>query len=167
MKLKAFFRVPSISRDRYLQLMRDQLGQAIADAAAEWLGATVPLIPVWSGASRGTFRPLASKIGLQILILPRAFTERISFGEHNATGDVTIDAAAGRFTFSYSTTLAHLIYNEFNNANETPDPTLLFKLINPGPYNFQQVGEKAFREFAKGVRLPDPTPALIIRTIRA
>lgn len=167
MKITGTFRVPRYSIDEYQRLMKDQLGQAIAEAAAEWLGATVPLIPVWSGASRGTFRPLASKIGLQILILPRAFVERIGFGESQATGQVTIDPSAGRFTFSYSTTLAHLVYNEFNNANVSPDPTLFARLLNPGPYRFQEAGEKAFREFAQSVRLPDPSPALIIRPIRA
>ena len=167
MKLNANFRVPRYSLERYQQLLKDQLGQAIADAAAEWLGATVSLIPVWSGASRGTFRPLASKIGLQILILPRAFVERIGFGESNATGEVTIDPSAGRFTFTYATTLAHLIYNEFSNANVTPDPTLFARLLHPGPYRFQAAGEKAFREFSRSVRLPDPSPALIIRTVRA
>lgn len=166
MKLNARFQVPRYSVDRYLDLMKDQLGQAITDAAIEWLSTVITLIPLWSGASLATFKPLASKISLPLVISPRAFVDRVSFGESNATGDVIVDPSAGRFTFTYSTTLAHLIYNEFNNANETPDPTLFARLLNPGPYRFQDAGEKAFRDFAKGVRLPDPTPALIIRTIR-
>lgn len=167
MKLKATFRVPRYDITAYQQLLQDRLGRAIADAAAEWLGAVMFLIPVWSGASHGTFKPLASQIGLQLVIAPRAFVNRVSFGEANATGEVTMDAAAGRFTFSYSTTLAHLIYNEFNNANRTPDPTLFARLIQPGPYQFQAAGEQVFREFAESVRLPDPTKAMTVRTVRA
>ncbi len=167
MKLNATFRVPRYSLERYQELLKEHLGRAIAQAAAEWLGATVPLIPVWSGASRGTFLPLASRLGLTIAISPRAFVDRVRFGESQATGEITADAAAGRFTFTYSTSLAHLVYNEFNNANETPDPTLFARLLQPGPYQFQVAGERAFRDFAEGVRLPDPSPAIVIRTIRA
>lgn len=166
MKLNATFRVPRYSLQRYQELLREKLGQALADSIHEWLGATALLIPVWSGASRATFRPLASKIGLQILISPRAFVDRTALGESNATGEVVSDPVAGRFSFTYSTTLAHLVYNEFNNANQSPDPTLFARLRNPGPYNFQESGQKAFREFAATVRLPDPSPAIVIRTIR-
>jgi len=167
MKLFATFRAPRYNIVEYERLLQDRLGRAIAEAAAEWLGATMSLIPVWSGASHGTFRPLASKLGLQLVITPRAFVNRIGFGEANATGEVTADAAAGRFTFSYSTTLAHLIYNEFNNANITPDPTLFARLLQPGPYRFQEAGEKAFRDFAAGVTLPDPSSTIQVRTVRA
>jgi hypothetical protein len=167
MNLSGLFRVPTYNVSRYQQMLQEHLGRALADAAGEWLGATTALIPVWSGASQGTFLPLASRLGLQLTIAPRAFNTRVSFGESNATGDLHIDASAGLFTFSYSTTLAHLIYNEFSNANITPDPTLFARLLQPGPYRFQDAGEKAFREFAKGVRLPDPSTTITIRTIRA
>ncbi len=166
MKIKAKFRVPHIDRSVYAQKLTDRLGRAIANAAAEWLGAVMFLIPVWSGASHGTFKPLASALGLQLSISPRV-ESRIGFGTTQATGAVTADADAGRFTFSYSTTLAHLIYNEFNNANATPDPTLIWGLITPGPYHFQEAGQHVFREFAAGVRLPDPFKATITREVRA
>lgn len=167
MKLKASFNAPRINMDAYRAALNERLGDAIAHAAFIWIEATVPLIPVWSGASRATFRPLASKIGLAIAISPRAFVTRMSLGESQSSGSVTTDANSGKFTFTYATSLAHLIYNEFNDANASPDPTLFARLLNPGPYRFQEAGQRAFNEFAAGVRLPDPFKALTDRIVRA
>ena len=167
MRLNGTFISPRYDIARYEQMLQERLGRAIADAAAEWMGATTALIPVWSGASLATFQPLASRLGIPLSIAPHAFVNRVSFGEASATGEIETDARAGRFTFSYSTTLAHFIWNEFHNANTTPDPTLFARLLQPGPYRFQAAGEKAFRDFAAGVTLPDPSLTIQVRTVRA
>jgi len=166
MKLTATFRVPHYNMIAYRDALKEHLGEAIAQAVFVWLDAVVPIVPVWSGASRATFRPLASQIGMNIAISPRAFVSRMFLGESQSTGEVNVDPQAGLFTFQYSTSLAHLIYNEFNNANASPDPTLFARLLQPGPYKFQEKGERAFKEFAAGVRLPNPNRALTVRTVR-
>lgn len=157
MRIKATFRVPRVDFSKYRQALQETLGDAIAHAALEWLGATTALIPVWSGASLATFMPLASQIGFQLAVTPIAWKDRVSIGLQNATGTLTADSSKGQFEFSYSTTLPWLIYNEFNNANITPDPTLFDRLLNPGPYHFQERGLETWKKFAEGVRLPAPT----------
>jgi hypothetical protein len=168
MRLHGTFRIPRLNLQAYKSVLQEELGRAITQAALEWLGATTALIPVWSGASIATFQPLASEVGFQLASLAniRAFKNRIPLGLQNAEGDVQTDVDAGQFTFTYRTTLAHLIYNEFNNANISPDPTLFAGLITPGPYEFQRHGQQAFDRFASTVRLPDPTKNLTVKTVR-
>lgn len=164
MKIKATLRAPRVDFTRYRRALQEALGDAIAQAAFQWLGATTAVIPVWSGASLATFQPLASAVGFSLSVSPVAFEDRVNLGLTNATGEITADSNTGQFTFTYSTTLAHLIYNELNNANISPDPTLFSRLKNPGPYHFQEKGSKAFEDSVKGVRLPEP--AYVINIIK-
>lgn len=167
MKLSATFRVPQYNINAYRAALKERLGEAIAQAVFIWLDTVMPIIPVWSGASRATLRPLASQIGMNIALSPRAFINRESLGEASSTGKLNVDENAGIYSFSYSTSLEHLIYNEFNDANRFPDPTLFARLLQPGPYNFQEKGAAAFEKFAAGVRLPDPNRSLTVRIVRA
>jgi hypothetical protein len=99
--------------------------------------------------------PLASEAEFSLSASPRAgVPDRVSLGLNNSTGDIVVEDSSARFT--YATSLAHLIYNEFNNANISPDPTLFAKLLRPGPYKFQEKGREAFLKEAQTVRLPDP-----------
>ena len=62
------------------------------------------------------------------------------------------------YRFTYSTTLPHLIVNEYYNANLFRNPATgepYFHLTNPGPYHFQEAGQRAFRQYASSqVSLP-------------
>lgn len=166
MKLTGTLRAPRLNMSRYKEALKQELGEAIARAAFEWLSTVTNIVPVWSGASRATFLPLASQIGFQLTIDPATDFSRIPLGLQHSTGEVTSDPDKGQFTFRYATTLAHLIYNEFNNANISPDPTLFSRLIQPGPYRFQEMGQKAFEEVAQSVSLPDPFRSFTNKSLR-
>lgn len=157
MKFKVLFKAPRVDFGAYRKQLQDVLGDAIARAAFEWLGATTDAIPTWSGASLATFSHLASAVGLNLSIAPVARVNRINLGLSNATGTLTTDAQKGIFQFEYSTSLQYLIFNEFNNANVIRPPELFHRLIQPGPYGFQKKGADAFEKAVKDVRLPDPT----------
>lgn len=166
MKFTGTFRAPRLGMATYRKAMQEHLTDKITEAAVEWLGAVTPKIPVWSGASASTFLPLARAVAYDY-----SFDARINnYGLRHAEG--TLDPGKSdpnRYTFTYSTTLAHLIWNEFNNANINPDPTKWpppAELITPGPYEFQKAGQEAFEKFAEGVSLPDPFSALRIKQIR-
>jgi len=165
MKFKAKFRAPRIQLGKYQQQLHEHLSDAIAHAAFVWLEAVLSEIPVWSGASHATFLRLAREVGYHLSIAPSALS-RISYGQRQGDGEVVTDPQQGLYLFRYQTTLTHLIYNEFHNANADPDPDLFHRLIRPGPYYFQQKGRMAFERYAAGVRLPSPWRALKIRTYR-
>jgi hypothetical protein len=157
MKIKAVLKAPRVDFVGYRKRLQEVLGEAIARAAFEWLGATTAVVPTWSGASQATFSHLASAVGLTLSIAPVARLNRVNLGLTNASGSLTTDAEKGIFKFEYGTTLQYLIFNEFNNANIIRPPGLFSKLIQPGPYRFQDKGAAAFEKVAKDVRLPDPT----------
>ncbi len=165
MKFKGTLRSIRIDMRGYRDKLHAHLSEQIAHAAFLWLNAVLAQIPVWSGASHATFLRLARAVGYELAIQPRVIS-RIPYGQRHGDGEVVTDPGKGEYAFRFETSLAYLIYNEYNSANVTPDPTLFAKLLQPGPYGFQQVGVKVFQEFAKTVRLPIPWDNLKIKVHR-
>ena len=123
---------------------------------------------MWSGASRATFVKIAQQIGYSLPLDRRPSMRRTAFstsrmdrtamGQAQSDGKLTADKTTGEYTFTYSTTLPWLIWNEYHNANVEPDPSLFYRVIKEGPYNFQAVGARAFLRFADNVDLPSVRP---------
>lgn len=167
MKIKATFQVPRFNLASYVAALSEVLSDAIAQAAFEWINAATAEIPVWSGASRATFMRLADAIDFKIVIneAPNA-PRRVSYGQRHGDGGLDIDAAKGRFSFMYETSLKHLVYNEYNNANIDPDPGLFSRLLEPGPYEFQRHAAEAFLRSVRSVTLPDPSSHIKVSIVR-
>lgn len=165
MKFTGTFRAPRLNLQKYRTLLHEHLSGEIAHAAFVWLSAVLEEIPVWSGASHATFLRLAREAGYNLTINP-GVVSRIPYGQRNGDGEIHADPQKGLYTFTYSTSLRHLIYNEFHDANVVPDSGLFSRLINPGPYMFQLKGQMAFREHAKGARLPSPERAIKVNKLR-
>ena len=73
----------------------------------------------------------------------------------------TLVGKNGLHTLEYRTSLWHLVYNEYNDANKNPlDGRLFSRLKNPGPYGFQALGAAAFVSFARTVEVPSILLAL-------
>jgi hypothetical protein len=84
-----------------------------------------------------------------------------TYGAANSQGRLT--AWGGAYMAEYSTTLWHLIYNEYNNANANPEEARIYsRLIQPGPYSFQEKANAAFLEATKFVKLPSPWGCLTL-----
>lgn len=155
MQFSGTLAIPKLNLAAYRDALHRRLTDAIQNAAREWLHATVVEVPVWSGASVATFLKLAAAVAFPLGVSPvTGAPNRVSLGSGASTGELTTDKDAGRYTFTYGTSLAHLIYNEFNNANTSPDATLFGHLHTPGPYNFQAKGKDAFDRAAAQVTLP-------------
>jgi hypothetical protein len=142
----------------YKRQLEDELSESLARAAFQWLVTATGLIPVWSGASHGTFSDLANAIGFVQTIEPAATApaDESRYGKALSDGNFVADVNKGLFYFEYSTELPHLVYNEYNNANVSPDPTLRHRLINPGPYHFQIAARQAYEQEIKNFVPPNP-----------
>lgn len=181
MKFTVRFQAPTISVAKWQARLDTVLGTQIEKAATVWLNATVLLaIPVWSGASRATFLKLAREVSFPLTItgIKSSATGFITAGKagprlgfQQSKGEVSRGQQAGVYTFTYGTTLFHLVFNEYNDANANPEAGKLFaRLHEPGPYNFQEIGKDAFEDYAKdAVELPSPwrRGVLKIKRIRA
>lgn len=159
-KVSGTFRVPKIDKSRWLRETEEQMTETLKDAVVAWLTAATAPIPTWSGASLGTFSKLAASVDfrLNIASTPRGLEKGLGVGAgiSQSTGRLEINVGVGDYGFEYSTTLRHLIFNEFHNANVTPDPAVFSRLRRPGPYQFQEAGRTAFEEVAAQAKLPVP-----------
>ena len=158
MGLTAKLKIPQIDVSSYRTATHDCLSETITKAAIAWIDNAEGIIPVWSGASRATFLDLANKVGYQLMIDPVA-ASRIELGYENSTADFTADKQTSTYSFKYSTSLAHLIINEYNDATQWG-----FHLKRPGPYHFQQAGRNALRRIT--VSMPALRPFIKTKSVR-
>jgi hypothetical protein len=176
MHFSGTFRLPKVDMNEFNKLLDERLVRAITQGAREWLTAVIedstPRVgmPVWSAASRATFSPLASQaeFALGYAPVPDA-PNRIDMGIGASPGDngtFERGETPGMYSFTYSTSLRHLIINEYNNANTflNKDGKQYFHLTDPGPYHFQEKGKAAFLKYAATVSLPD-VPVFTATTI--
>lgn len=165
MKLTVQLQAPILDISGYKAALDRELGQAIRDAARTYLETVLAIIPIWSGASVGTFTDLAAAIQYPLSITPApGISSRIALGASQGDGTLRNDGR-GRHEFSYSTTLPHLVYNEYNNANQSPDSGLFSQLINPGPYFFQAQAESVVTAELRAADVPDIEPFIRIAQI--
>jgi len=163
---KGTFFAPRIDLSAYKRALHDELKEQLAFAVFQYLDAVLAKVPVWSGASAATFLQLAKAIDFPLSISPAVGRGHgVAFGQARGTGTLDEGSKEGIFLFTYATTLAYLIYNESNDGNASPGPGQYGKLIQPGPYHFQQAGKDAFDKVAKAVRLPSPFDSLKFRRI--
>jgi hypothetical protein len=168
MRFTGELQIPRLDQRGYERHLDKFLSEVIQQAARVWLNATVVrLIPIWSGASVATFLPLARAALMPLPNSPvSGAPDRRQEGRSKGSGGIDRGRRRWVYTFHYGTNLEHLIYNEFTNANISPDPTLFFRLLRPGPYNFQEAGRQAFLDFASRTRLPNPYRFIRVRRRR-
>lgn len=158
MKMTCSFSLMKLNTGSYKKTLNTEMLQKLKEAVGVWIQAAVTIIPVWSGASHGTFLKLASKIGRTFSIsggggLPGMLGP--NYGDSQSQGRLTV--WDGAYIAEYSTTLWHLIYNEYNNANANPKEGRVFsRLIQPGPYMFQEKANAAFSAYIENISLPSP-----------
>ena len=151
-KIKARLTAPRINWPKYLGELQRQLMDQLTFASVEWVQAATDIIPIWSGASVATFIHLAYAASYQMpMPSPVAGApNRVAMGLAHGGGHFDANAAAGHFSFTYWTNLDHLIFNEYNNANEYG-----YKLHDPGPYDFQNKSNAAATQVLVSPTLPD------------
>jgi len=151
------FTTVSLQLQAWRAALAESLNLHINQAGIRWLNATaISKIPVWSGASRATFLHLAQELNfpIDIQVSPTAKTPRISLGLANSSGELDDNGNDGIVMMKYSTSLDHLVFNEYNNAN-----AFGHNLKTPGPYKFQDAGADAFNTYLTTHRarfLPNP-----------
>jgi hypothetical protein len=159
--MKATFDYSTIkfSLAAYTKDLNQQMTNQLKEAVGVWISTAVSVIPVWTGASHATFVKLAAKIGQSFSVgggnIPGV---RIGPSEGRSASRGTLTAWGGVWVAEYSTTLWHLIYNEYNDGNlDKLTARVRSHLKKPGPYGFQDKANTAFKAYVdKYVRMPKP-----------
>lgn len=165
MKMRAKFTVPQLDIDGYLDALRQEMFDAMLLGIYAYLDTVTGIVPVWSGASRATFLHLAREVGYPLSAAPvTGAPTRVSLGISHSSGEFKNELQDLKIEFTYSTDLPWLVYNEYHNANITPDPGLISGLIQPGPYGFQEAGKEAFEKHLANA-FPDISRFITVKTI--
>lgn len=152
-----------IDLDAYKKLLDTSLSEDLREGGKEWLTAAISVIPLWSGASHGTFIKMARSLGMSLTVSGGSTFGPGSMGPGagSAASAAILVGNKGLHTIEYRTALWHLIYNEYKDANQNPiDARLFHRLKQPGPYGFQDIGNVSFLTFSRQVKLPSLKPAL-------
>lgn len=163
MKFTGTLQLMRINIKDWKQVARQRMLKAVKEGAQLWINASIAAIPVWSGASHGTFKKLASLVNYQLSITPRVAPDQVDYalgiqvGFAQSNGKINKDFTNMIYTFTYKSNLWHLHYNEYKNANQNKKAgRVRGTLLRPGPYHFQELGRQAFDEYMKTVKLPNP-----------
>ena len=159
MKFKGNLAVLDFDLEDYRKRLHEQLSEEISRAAFIWIEEVLAEIPLWSGASWATFLRLSREIRYSLTIDSKVI-RRVSYGQRHGDGEVTADSKKGLYSFTYTTDLEWLVSNEYRHNTKENDPTVWYRLLRPGPYHFQQAGQRAFEKVAGDVRLPPPWKSL-------
>lgn len=158
-KFKASFQKARIDKKAWLTEMSIGMERTLEESLVAWLNAATAPIPAWSGASLGTFSDLAARVNFVLRIAPTSLGAQVGegpdAGRSQSTGSISVNKSQGLFQAQYSTSLEHLIFNEFNNANLGGDPNVFSRLKTPGPYGFLELGRVAFENAARRGELPN------------
>lgn len=169
LKMKAKLQSPRLDVSRYIKVMETLARVTLSQAIFEYVVTAQSIIPVWTGASVTTLTDLARTIGLPLIVTPsgsaasRPGLVAKSQAKAKAESSGSLTVGAGVYSFSYSTGLQHLVYNEYNNANIDRPPELFSQLKNPGPYNFQEHTKSAVLVVLKQFVLPDLTQNITVK----
>ena len=163
MKMTFAYTLIDIDLGVYQKMLDKALSEDLREGGIEWLRSALLVIPIWSGASHGTFVKMAQKLGMSISVPGSPRLGLLNTGPQAGIGasSAILEGKDGLHTITYHTSLWHLIYNEYNNANANPMAAGLFaRLLTAGPYNFQAIGNSTFISFASSVKLPSVKKSL-------
>lgn len=165
MKMRVKFTLPQLDFEGYLDALRQEMFDAMLLGIYAYLDTVTSIVPVWSGASRATFLQLAREVGYPLAAAPiSGAPNRVSIGISKSTGKFDNELDDLKVSFTYETDLPWLVYNEYHNANVTPDATLFGKLIQPGPYGLQEAGKEAFEKHLANA-FPDIGRFITVKTV--
>lgn len=171
MRIKAKLRSPRIDLTKYVKALESKGRETISLAMFEYVTTYLSVIPVWTGASALAIQKVANLVGMPIVVSAspvlanRPGLISSSRAEADATSDGRLEVAGGKFSFTFSTSLPHLVYNEYHDANAEGAPELFSQLINPGPYDFQGQTSQAVQEVFKRFAPPDLAATFTLRRI--
>ena len=125
-----------------LKTLDQELGLILEEGTRAWVRAVVSAVPSWTGESRASIKPIADLVGVPVFISVSKTAPADRTARGAAQGSAKIIKSNGTFQFQWNSKVVHFAFNEVANANER----LGLKLINPGPYQSQLKGLRAFFE---------------------
>lgn len=151
---------PRFEQKKLVKYLDESVRASMRAAAALWLRAVIPKVPVWTGTSQGSLMPLARLI--RVALHPTPVVVRPGMGPAVGASRAPQTMAAyfpaprgNVYHFQFTTNVAHFIYNNLQHAPNPP-----FNLIHETPWYATAAGNRAFNAYMR-----DKLPT-IVRSIR-
>ena len=131
-----------VATDKFTKTLDENIKIQIRQAAREWLRAIILKVPVWTGTSVGSLKPLGAYLRVSIPIDPKVV--RKGYGPSVGAGlqEFSFERHGNTWSFNFTEEVPHYLVNEYFNANLTG-----FHLKTPGPYRSFAAGEAAFDKY--------------------
>ncbi len=78
-ELKGFFTKLTLDPGRYTKTLDKSMNVQLRQAARAWLRAVILKVPVWTGMSRGSLRPLGAFLRVAVPISPVASRKKVFY----------------------------------------------------------------------------------------
>jgi hypothetical protein len=122
----------------FLKTLDRKIKEQMQEAAKEWVLGVASQVPIYSGMAIGSLLPLARFLKVNIPVNPVA-PSRVDEGA--ALGFFSFDSANMEYTFSFTTDVAHYVFNEVNSNAR------LKNLKHPTPWRSFDAGREAWNNY--------------------
>jgi len=158
---RGFFATLSIDIGRYTKTLDQTMDVQMRQAARAWLRAVILKVPVWTGMSRGSFKPLGAFLRVAIPISPVATRSGMGPDAGASLSSFSFGKEGTKYIFEFEDNVPHYAINEFYNVRPP------INLITPGPYGSFKAGQDAWDQYVTQV-MPSkfPRPEEFIRQRR-
>lgn len=150
-QLGGFMTQLTINPQRYTKTLDKVMDTQLRQGARAWLRAVLVKVPVWTGMSRGSLRPLGAFLRVAVPITPKVTRSGMGPDEGAKRSSFKFGKEGTEYFFSFDEQVAHYTINEFFNVS----PPL--NLITPGPYGSFEAGAEAFQDYIE-TELPKRLP---------
>jgi len=142
-EIKGFYTNVTIDTDRYTKTLDAMMKVQMRQAAREWLRAVIEKVPVWTGMSRGSLKPLGRFLRVAISIRPVAKRKGMGPGAGEAFQSFSFGVQGTTYSFEFDEGVEHYLINEFHDVSHS------IPLRTPGPYHSFEAGNQAFIRYVE------------------
>jgi len=161
-KLEGFSTALFIDINRFTKTLDAAMDVQLRQAARAWLRAVILKVPVWTGMSRGSLKPLGSFLRVKVPISPKAVRKGMGPGVGATQSAFKFGKEGNKYIFEFDEQVMQYTINEFFNVRPP------INLITPGPYGSFNAGADAFEKYVQNEmpgRLPRPEQATVTRRV--
>ena len=152
-EINGTFQALKVETLKYNKSLDKAMQTQIRQAARAWLRAVILKVPVWTGTSRGTLKPLGAFLKVAVPINP--VVTRPDMGPSVGAGqsEFSFLRKDNTWIFEFDLELVHYVINEYYDVSN------YIHLRTPGPYDSLQAGQAAFQAYIED-NLLERTPNL-------
>lgn len=152
-RVKGFFTTLTLNPQRYTKTLDGIMDVQLRQAARLWLRAVILKVPVWTGTSMGSLKPLGAFLRVAIPISPVAKRSGMGPEVGASKSTFTFGKQGTKYIFEFNEGVLHYTINEFFNVS----PPIHLK--TPGPYDSFKAGNEAFQAYIAN-ELPKRLPRI-------